>query len=196
MAGAAPYGATTSHPCQGEREGECMNVLAVSASSDEVLALAAPFAVAAHRDTAIVVDLDREGLAFPGTRTLGDLVSEQPTLDDLVPRRRGLVSLPNGGIDLEDALPILDALGKGWPAVVIRSREPVPGVPHAPVVPALAGADPVTAIWVRTGLADPAGEGPVVRGPTRDGLRRIVEGRTPSGRWVRSWAAAWSWPWR
>lgn len=172
-----------------------MDAVTVTAPSDQLLDLVAPFALATHRPTAIVVDLDGSGLPFPGRRTLAHLVEEQPTLTDLVPPRRGIVSLPNGGVDAEAALPVVDALRRGWPAVVIRSRRPLPGVAHAPVVPRLPGQGRAAAVWVRTGLADSGGEGPVVRAPSRRAFHQVLDGRALTGSWLRSWAAVWSWPW-
>ena len=114
--------------------------LAVSAAGDDMTALVAAVALAARAGTAVAVDADPlAGIPFPGRRSLADLVEESPTLDDLVPRRPGVAVLPNGGVSAGDASAIIDALRRGWPAVVARVSEPIEAFPHAPVCLALPG---------------------------------------------------------
>ena len=175
-----------------------MASLAVCTHHDDFLGLVAPFAIATARPTVLVVDLDADGLEFPGERTLADLVADTPTLAELAPGRYGVVSLPNGGVSPEHAAGVMSALMRGWPDVVVRSRAPIAGVPFVNVMPALPGVGPSgPCAWVRSGLASGLDEeGVHVRPPTRNAYRAVHTGSTLSGRWLRSWAAVWEWPWR
>ena len=175
-----------------------MAVLAIRTHHDDLLGVVAPLAVAMSRSTALVVDLDREGIALPGTRTLADLVADGPTMAELVPARAGIACLPNGGIGSEAAMEVLTALGKGWPNVVVRVRtepEALRTLHVIPVVPRMEpGAD--ATVWVHTGLMDIGVDGPVVRGSTRSAICAALAGRTMRGRWLRSWSHVWELGWR
>lgn len=176
-----------------------MVALAVHTVHDDLLGLVAPFALAMAHRTALVIDLDRHGLPLPGDRSLALLVEDGPTLAELVPSRPGLAVLPHGGVDSAAAMPVVGALAGSWPCVVVRSRVPLPGMPFAEVTPLVPGVATRTKprIWVRTGIGSPKpGPGPVVDSPGRSAVGAVLAGRVPAGRWVRSWAGVWRWPWQ
>ena len=148
-----------------------MAALAIRTHYDDLLGVVAPLAVAMSQATALVVDLDRDGIPLPGTRTLADLVADGPTLSELVPTRAGLACLPNGGIDADTAEPVLSALVAAWPHVVVRVRQDLERLPTVHVIPALPRIQrrATNTIWVRTGVGVGAIDGPVVRGPSTVG---------------------------
>ncbi len=175
-----------------------MVALAVHTLHDDLLGLVTPFALAASHPTALVIDLDPEGFPLPGRRTLAGLVEDGPTLAELVPSRSGVAVLPHGGADVEAAGVVLGALVESWPCVVVRTRTPVAGLPFAEVAPLVPGVDTRSRprIWVRTGIGTvEPGPGPVVDSPGRSAVISVLAGRTPAGRWLRSWAGVWRWPW-
>lgn len=176
-----------------------MAALAVHTRHDDVLGLVAPFALAASRRTVLVIDLDPEGFPLPGRRTLACLVEDGPTLAELVPSRRGMAVLPHGGVDIEEARPVVDALVESWPCVIVRTRTPLPGLPFAEVAPLVPGVDIRSGprVWVRTGIGRvKSGPGPVVDGPGRQAVTAVLAGQMPAGRWLRSWTEVWRWPWQ
>ena len=176
-----------------------MVALAVHTKHDDLLGLVAPFALAMAHRTALVIDLDPEGLPLPGNRSLALLVEDGPSLRELVPSRPGLAVLPHGGVDSTAAMQVVRALAGSWPCVVVRSRVPLHGMPFAEVMPLIPGVATRTRprIWVRTGIGRiKPGPGPVVDGPDRSAVGAVLAGRIPSGRWARSWAAIWKWPWQ
>ena len=175
-----------------------MVALAVHTLHDDVLGVVVPFALASFQRTVLVIDLDLDGIPLPGNRTLAHLVEEEPTLAELVPPRSGVAVLPHGGIDVASAAPVVAALVDSWPCVVVRARKPLPGIPFAEVAPLIPGVNTKASprVWVRTGIArvEP-GPGPVVDGPGRTAIASVVARRAPAGRWLRSWAGVWRWPW-
>ena len=173
--------------------------LAVHTAHDDLLGMVAPFALALAHRTALVIDLDPQGLPLPGNRSLARMVEDGPTLDELVPSRPGLAVLPHGGVDSEAAAQVVGALAGSWPCVVVRSRVPLPGMPFVEVTPLIPGVVTRTKprIWVRTGIGKVhPGPGPVVDSPGRSAVGAVLAGRMPAGRWVRSWSGVWSWPWQ
>ena len=82
--------------------------------------MATKLALAAAAGTALVVDLDPQGPAYPGNADLAELVAEGPTRRDLEPERSGVAVLRNGGVPEEEAAEVLNALAARWPAVVFR----------------------------------------------------------------------------
>lgn len=182
-------------------------VLAVRCGVDPVLHALAPLGLAAARRTALVVDLDEEAPAYPGSTSLANLVISQPRLDDLRPRRTGVAVLPNGSVSAQETSEVIKALVRGWPAVVFRvgsslhlpagfSQTPV--VPVAPLLPgflfpSLAG----TAAYQTMSHGPP----PRVRGILlpplgRGHVHRMLSGMGfPPGRWVRAWEKAWNLSW-
>ena len=182
---------------QTERFGFTM-ALAVYTRHDDLLGLVAPVLLAGVHPTALVVDLDPQGIPYPGRRTLADLCQDGPTLEELRPGRSGVAVLPNGGAGAEEARPVLSVLLEAWPQVVLRVRERMDGVPLAEVAPLLPGTADADRprVWVKTGLgrAEP-GPGPVVEGPGRSAAAAVLAGRVPAGWRLRSWRKVWEWPW-
>jgi hypothetical protein len=185
-------------------------VIGLHTQSDHVLSVVAPvgLAVAAARP-ALVIDLDPEGPAYPGTRSLADLVGEGPTRAELFPRLpgadgAGVALLRNGGIGWEPAIPMIEALAQQWPALVLRlpgSGGPWPW-PVVPVVCLLPGIlRPLggrAAVWQSMmSRRDPApGPGPVLPALNRSALSGMLTLRSePRGRWVRAWSQVWELPW-
>ena len=175
-----------------------MVALAVHTLHDDLLGLVVPFALAASHRTVLVIDLDQQGFPLPGSRTLARLVEDGPTLAELVPTRSGLAVLPHGGVDIEAAEVVVDALVRSWPCVVVRARAPLAGMPFAEVAPLVPGVETRTRprVWVRTGIGRiQPGPGPVVDSPGRSAFSAVLAGRAPAGRWLRSWTGVWRWPW-
>lgn len=176
-----------------------MVALAVHTIHDDLLGMVAPIALASAHRTALVIDLDLHGLPLPGNRSLARMVDDGPSLSELVPSRSGLAVLTHGGVEGADARQVVDALVRSWPCVVVRSRVPLPGMPFAEIAPLLPGVatKPNPRIWVKTGIGkvDP-GPGPVVDCPGRRAVTAVLAGQLPSGRWLRSWALVWRWPWQ
>lgn len=176
------------------------SVLAISAPGDAVLHAVAPLGLAASAAPSIVVDLDPEAPPYPGSRTLAMLAADGPRRDDLVPTRSGVAVLANGGIDLDDALPLVDALTRSWPAVVLRSgrsRPPYPLVRVFGLLPGLTPAIEGPAVYQRLGPGSPPGLAGLVLPPVGRGeiLRMLAGGRPSSRRWVAAWRRAWELPW-
>lgn len=169
-----------------------------------MLGVVAPLALATSIDTALMIDLDPHGPGYPGTGSLFRLAADGPRRTDLSPERRGVAVLANGGIEAAACRDIIDALCRGWPAVVLRLRPGAgrpdgPGVvPVRPLLPGnlLAfGQEP--AVYQRCGWRiRPGGPGPVLPRPRSSTVRALLEGRTPvADRWVRSWRQVWEAPW-
>jgi hypothetical protein len=172
--------------------------------TDRLLSSIAPLGLAASAGTALVIDLEPSGPEYGEGATLADLVRRHPRRSELSPSRSGVAVLRNGGVTVDEAAEILDALIAGWPAVVLRAtpdQPPPADVPVVPVVPLLPGALQPTAqclsVWQRTGFRTPVpGPGPVLPTPAPSVvgslLRGVVDRRW---RWVRAWEPAWRAPW-
>lgn len=180
-----------------------MATLAIACESDGVLGIVAPLALASSADTALVVDLDREGPRYPGSGSLAELVEQGPRLDDLRPSRTGIAVLRNGGIDAADAGEVIGALIKGWPNVVLRLPRIATGLsmPLVPVIPLLPGGmtpeSDRPAVYQQLGWHEKApGPALTVPTPSRGTVAALLEGRMPSRRrWIRAWRQVWSMPW-
>lgn len=171
-----------------------MSVVSVVTEVDALLGAVAPVVLASAHPSALVVDRDG-GVALPGERTLAQMAADGPRLADLVPERRGVALLPNGGVPAGDADDLIGALAERWPVVVVRGR--LPGTPIIPVIPLFPGlVAGAAAVHVETGLMDPPADGLVVPAPTRSAVRRIFAGRGVPHRLVAAWAHVWSRPWR
>lgn len=169
-----------------------------------MLSALAPLGLAAAAGTALVIDLDAAGPAYPGRFSLAEMVSEGPRRADLVPDRAGVAVLRNGGVDAETAYPVVEALLAGWPNVVLRvdRREDASGlaglVPVHPLFPGWLSPEPSEpAVYQRTGFAaTPPGPGPVLPRPRASFLAGLLNGvMTGPSRWVRAWQPVWSLPW-
>ena len=179
-----------------------MPALSISAPGDALLGVVAPVGLACAAGTALVVDLDQSGPAFAGSASLADVVEAGPRKADLVPERRGVAILRNGGIAAEGAEPVLEALISGWPAVVLRLGESgatfgnVRKVSVHPLLPGLL-LPPVGdhVVYQRTSWSvGPPGPGTVLPRPSRQAVGRILTGREPGpSRWVSAWGEVWKW---
>jgi hypothetical protein len=183
-----------------------MAALSTWAPEDGVLSVIAPLALAAARDTALVVDLDPDGPRYQSSSSLADLVRDSPRASDLSPRRRGVAVLRNGGVHPSAARDVVVALVDGWPAVVLRTSDRetaaafgVRVVPVRPMLPAgwlldLEG----PAVYQPLGVhASHDGRGIVLPRPPRSAIRALVAGSTPGrSSWMRAWRQVWeaSWP--
>lgn len=180
-----------------------MPALSIWTREDGVLGAVAPIGLAAAAGTALVVDLDTRGPRYPGASTLADLVRHGPRRADLVPGRRGVCLLRNGGVPAADAGDVLDALVAGWPNVVFRLPATVdpPGsaVTVHPLVPG--GWFPIIghrAVAQASGWRVTVPDGAVVLPrPRRATLTRLLSGEAPApgDRWVRAWRRVWETPW-
>lgn len=176
-----------------------MPVVAIWSPLDGVLGAVGPLALAAAAGTALVVDLDPHGPRYPGDTSLAHLVAEGPRRADLVPERRGIAVLGNGGVEPEAAEEVLHALVEGWPSVVFRLPPDHRGGDGAiPVVPLLPGglmADfGSPAVYQRSGWSiDPPGPGIVLPRPRRSTLGALLTGGMPppGDRWIGAWRALW-----
>ena len=79
-----------------------MPALAMWTPEDGLLGALAPLGAALAAPPALVIDLDPSGPAYPGERSLADLVADEPTLEDLTPRS-GVAVVRNGGIAPSEA---------------------------------------------------------------------------------------------
>ena len=156
-----------------------------------------------HNDylTALVIDVDPGGPRYPGDGSLARLVAEGPRRRDLVPAEKGVCVLRNGGIELEAARNVVEALIEGWPHVVLRCRTRVEVYPTVPVVPLLPGRLLLSAhhraVYQQMGWKERApGPGLVLRTPSPTTVKALCEGQLPFGsRWISSWRRVWGMPW-
>ena len=178
-----------------------MPVLSTWTPEDGVLGAVAPVALACAVDTALVVDLDPEGPNHRG-RSLAELVVAGPRRADLAPQRRGTAFVPNGGIALEDAGEVLDALASGWPHVVLRLPPTPPPTERDGVVPVLTLSPLLRspgrpAVYQRSlWRMEAPGPGVVLPRPAAATIRALVSSVAPApSRWVRAWRRVWEVPW-
>ena len=185
-------------------------VIGLHTEFDHVLSVVAPIGLAtAAARPALVIDLDPYGPAFPGPRSLAELVGEGPTRSELFPGLAGgrgskVALLRNGGIGWESTVSMIEALAQQWPALVLRlpgsgGPWPWPVVPVRSLLPGILR--PVggrAAVWQSvTSRHDVApGPGPVLPALNRSALGRMLTLRAePRGRWVKAWSQVWELPW-
>lgn len=185
-----------------------MTALSTWAPEDGLLGAVAPLALAATRSTALVVDLDVRGPHYPGAGSLARLVEDGPRRADLEPTRRGVAVLRNGGVTAADAAPVIEALVRGWPAVVLRlpARDHdlsaafgVPRVPFRLLVPSgLFSSSGGPSAWQSVGWMVPTpGPGPVLPRPGAGVVRSLLSGvRPPTGPWLRRVGKLWGVRWQ
>jgi hypothetical protein len=180
-----------------------MPALAIWSPEDEVLGAVAPLALAAAAGTALVVDVDPGGPRYPGDVTLKRLVADGPTKADLSPQRPGVAIVGNGGIDPEHAEDVLQALVKGWPAVVLRLPATHDGdgggVPVLSLVPgSMLKRYPGPAVYQRSAWrVRPPQDGVVLPRPRAGTISALLVGRAPhpGDRWIRGWQRVWDHAW-
>lgn len=169
-----------------------------------MLGAVAPLALAASVGTALVVDLDPAGPAYPSDGSLAHLVAAGPRAADLAPTRSGVAVLRNGGVDAPSAARVLTALLAGWPAVVLRLPPwPPPEslsrvVPVRPLTPAgILGISVTPAVYQRGPFrVDGPPDAIVLPRPAPATVRALLAGRRPlPGRWLRAWRRVWEAPW-
>lgn len=180
-----------------------MAALTVWTCGDGLLSVLAPIGLAMIAGTALVIDLDPQGPSFGGKSSLAALVESSPRRDDLQPSAPGPAFLANGGVEPETAEPVVRALMKGWPAVVLRSPDDLsaftPVVPIYPMLPGpLASVPDRYCVFQRTGFrVEQPADGIVLPRPRSNTIQRILGGSTPvRSRWVQRWRQVWEHPWR
>lgn len=181
-----------------------MPALAIWAPEDGVLGAVAPLALAIAQPTALVVDLDPHGPAYPSERSLRDLVEGSVRSAELRPARGGLAVLRNGGVAMSPAKDVVAHLLDNWPAVVLRTARPTNDVP-APIVPVrllVAGRlfpPQGRGVYQRTMLGEPAATPPgsiTLPSARRHTLKALLDGRPPApSRWLGAWRRVWEMPW-
>jgi hypothetical protein len=176
--------------------------LTVWTSGGGLLSILAPIGLAVAAGTALLVDLDSAGPSYWGTATLADLVRAGPRRDDLRPQVAGPAVLANGGIEPDQAGPVIRALTDGWPSVVLRSPEDrVEFAPIVPVYPLLPGAVSVApdrfCVFQRTGFeTENPQPGITLPCPRRQTIQSLLTGSLPvRSRWFRAWSDVWRHPW-
>jgi hypothetical protein len=176
-----------------------LGVLAV-ASPDPVLSILSALGMAQAAGSALVIDMCLD-LALESGRTLSDLAAEGPSLSELSPGRSGVALLSFGPMEPDEALPLIDQLAQGWPAVVIRcprGRWPGPTIPVRPLLPGLLRSlEDSPGVWQPMAAgARPTGPGPVLPRLSGALVRRLLSGRSAGrARWVRAWERVWEMPW-
>jgi hypothetical protein len=182
-----------------------MPVLAVWTPEGGLLGALAPLGLALAAGTALVVDLDPLGPAYPGHRSLASLVADGVRKDDLEPRS-GVAVLRNGGVDPVRAAAVVEALIEAHRRVVLRlAPRANPERPAHPVVPVRllvpGGWYPPfdgPAVYQATPSWEPV-PAPGIRlpFPAPGTVRALLAGRRPGrrDRWVRAWESAWRLPW-
>jgi len=179
-------------------------IVGVRTFGDELLAAIAPLGLALAAGTALMVDLDPDGPAYPGDRTVAELAAEGPRRSEMRPDRAGVAYLRNGGADSMAAVDVVTTLGDTWEAVVVRVGTesvpfPFPVIPVRPLWPGFLAPDgDCPAVWQMVpGGAEPPGPGPVLPPPGRSTVSALLTGRRPQrSRWVRAWGQVWELPWR
>jgi len=178
-------------------------IVGVRTELDSVLSVVAPLGLAAAASgPTLMIDLDPVGPAYPGLRSLAEMVETGPTRAEMSPSSGKLAVLRNGGVDPNEAVDVVEALAASWTHVVVRMTGVVPPLwPVVPVVPLFPGIlAPVrgrAAVWQATTLLDePLGPGPVLPPLTRSILNGLLRMQSmPAGRWVAAWRPVWDLPW-
>lgn len=176
-----------------------MPALALWTPEGGLLGALAPLGAALAAPPALVVDLDPQGPAYPGERSLADLVADDPTADDLEPRP-GVAVLRNGGVDPAAASGVVAALLERWERVVLRLAPrpaPDPGTPLVPVRLLTGGwyqDSAGAAVWQSTGdLIQMPSDGIRLPMLERATLRALLAGRRPGrSRWISAWRSVWA----
>jgi hypothetical protein len=176
--------------------------IALWTPEDGLLGALAPLGAALAAPPALVIDLDPLGPPYPGERSLADLVSDDPTADDLTPRA-GVAVLRNGGIAPGDAADVVAGLLERWERVVLRlppRPRPIADVPVVPVHLLTGGwyqRAVRRAVWQSTpDWIQMPSDGVRLPVPEPATVRALLAGRGPgASRWVRAWKSIWGLQW-
>jgi hypothetical protein len=166
-------------------------------SEDPVLRLIGPIGMGLSVGAALIVDLTRD---LAG-RTLADVRTDGPRLDELSPGRGGVATIGAGPITGTELAETVEILRSSWPAVVVRSdgaRWAGPTVPYRGVYPGQEASSPQTpAVWQVSDGAQPVRlAGIVLPRLSRRSTVAMLRGHTPAAkRWVDCWKKAWEIPW-
>lgn len=172
------------------------HVLGLSAE-DPVLRWVGPIGMALSVGTALIVDLSHCG----GGRTLADISTEGPRLEELSPGRSGVATISAGPLSVESIGETVALLAESWPAVVVRSdglRWPGAQVPYLGALPGVLATDHSgPAVWqLASGARHESLKGVVMPHLSSRAMRAMLEGRNPTQRrWVGAWRRVWSLPW-
>lgn len=185
-----------------------MPALATWAPEDGVLGAVAPLALATTQPTALVVDLDPNGPAYPSARSLRDLVEQGPRSVDLAPSQRGVAVVANGGIGFEDARVLVGLLLEGWPAVILRLSPqapddvPVPLVPVRLLVPGRLFPpqgrgvyQPLGSVSHRARSLRASGSLVLPAAPRRTVAALLAGSQPAPSRWMTAWRRVWAASW-
>lgn len=177
-----------------------MSVLATWSPADLALGTIVPLGLAVAAGTCLVIDLDHDGLAPPGTHpTLADLVRHGAERRHLEPTVPGPAYLANGGVEVHEAADIVSAMVERWPNAVLRcpGRAPRPAGATAvlPLLPEphVRVAEP-PAVYQRIGISPRSAPPGVTLPPIpRRTAEALLAGRRPvrPDRWIRSVATLW-----
>lgn len=169
-----------------------------------MLGAVAPIALASTQPTALVIDLDPNGPQYPSERSLRDLVRGGARSDELLPTRRGVAVLRNGGVDIDESTSMVDALIRNWPVVVLRlaaaaSDAPAPIVPVRLLIPGRLfppmGRGVYQRLWAARTPQLPA-DSVLIPPASRRSIAQACRGERPGPtRWARAWASVWKLPW-
>ncbi len=185
-----------------------MPALAIWTPEDGLLGALAPLGLAAAAGgPALVVDLDPAGPRYPGPGSLADLVAEGPRRVDLLPQRRGVAVLHNGGVTATEAAAVVEALLGGWNRLVLRlpprpkpeTTFSVPVIPVRLLVPGglfKMGGGPGVYQSTPARVAVPE-NGVRLPRPSVTAVRALLTGRlpAPTDRWLAAWRPVWRIPW-
>lgn len=176
--------------------------IALWTPEDGLLGALAPLGAALAAPPCLVIDLDPMGPAYPGERSLADLVEDEPTEDDLK-AETGVAVIRNGGVAAADAAEVVSALLDRWPRAVLRlpprphPQEDLPVVPVRTLCPGWFGVSASAGVWQRTPhWRVPPSPGVVLPIPSTSTVRALLEGRRPMrSRWVEAWRSVWKARW-
>jgi len=182
-----------------------MPALAIWTPEDGLLGMVAPLGLAVAGGRCLMIDLDPLGPAYPGSRSLAELVADEPRREDLTPGRSGIALLRNGGVDPGQAVDVVDALLRAWDRVVLRLPPRNPPAVSVPVVPVrlmlpggmLPPLDRPAAYQATPAGFRPPGPGIRLPIPRPATIGALLRGRMPSrrDRWIGAWRRAWEVSW-
>lgn len=174
-------------------------VLAVRAH-DPVMGVIAPIGLAAASGTALVVDVGGRPRR-QGGRSLADVISDGPRLDELSPGRSGVARIAAGPVGTSAIAEAVGQLASRWPAVVVSIQDddwPGPTVPvHVLYQGLLETWERGASVWqpISVGVRPP-GPGPLLPAIRPRLVRQLLMGRMPRpNRWVRAWRQVWEMSW-